>query len=93
MSARGYALYSVCPNFPFFSSLNFIFLSSGPGNYNIVGMGSESMKKAYVESTRRGVFGTTSERIKPLNTRSVNELPGPAHYQVTSSCGDSRYGL
>ncbi|KAK6187746.1 hypothetical protein SNE40_005703 [Patella caerulea] len=54
----------------------------GPGSYNIAGMGSESMRKAYLQSTRRGVFGTTSARIQVLNKKEETEIPGPAHYQV-----------
>ncbi|KAK2190263.1 hypothetical protein NP493_85g06019 [Ridgeia piscesae] len=54
----------------------------GPGSYNISGMGSESMRKAYIESTRRGVFGSTAMRIQPMMRQHEVELPGPAHYQI-----------
>ncbi|XP_067944512.1 sperm-tail PG-rich repeat-containing protein 2-like [Watersipora subatra] len=54
----------------------------GPGAYNKVGIGQESMKKAYIESTRRGVFGTTSARINAMVKRDDYYLPGPAHYAV-----------
>ncbi|KAK7112355.1 sperm-tail PG-rich repeat-containing protein 2-like [Littorina saxatilis] len=54
----------------------------GPGAYNNAGMGSESMRKAYLESTRKGVFGTTSTRTQAMMRRDDLELPGPAHYQV-----------
>lgn len=40
------------------------------------------MKKAYIESTRRGVFGTTSARINAMVKRDDYYLPGPAHYTV-----------
>ena len=56
--------------------------SAGPGSYNMSGMGSDSMRKAYVESTRRGAFGTTSMRIQPIIKKTDVELPGPSHYQV-----------
>lgn len=53
----------------------------GPGAYNALGLGTESMRKAYVESTRRGVFGTTSPRIQPMVKRDDYFTPGPTHYQ------------
>lgn len=40
------------------------------------------MKKAYIESTRRGVFGTTSARINAMVKKDDYQLPGPAHYSV-----------
>lgn len=63
----------------------------GPGAYNITGMGSESMRKAYIESTRRGVFGTTSVRINQITKKDEQELPGPNHYQVKEKPFKSRY--
>jgi len=54
----------------------------GPGSYNKTGIGQDSMKKAYIESTRRGVFGTTSARINPMVKRDDYYLPGPSHYTV-----------
>ncbi|KAK7003979.1 sperm-tail PG-rich repeat-containing protein 2, partial [Biomphalaria glabrata] len=53
-----------------------------PGTYNIPGLAAESMRKAYIESTRKGVFGTTSTRIEPLSKKEDIEVPGPAHYQI-----------
>lgn len=64
---------------------------SGPGSYNITGMGSESMRKAYIESTRKGVFGTTSVRINNITKKEAPELPGPNHYQVKEKPFQSRY--
>lgn len=63
----------------------------GPGAYNIVGMGSESMRKAYIESTRKGVFGTTSVRIKPITKKEEQEVPGPAHYQIKEKPFKTKY--
>ena len=54
-------------------------------------MGSDSMKKAYIESTRRGVFGTTAARIKPMTKSFEPEVPGPAHYQVKEKPFAPRY--
>ncbi|KAK2156252.1 hypothetical protein LSH36_217g00006 [Paralvinella palmiformis] len=65
--------------------------SMSPGQYNIPGLGSESMKKAYIESTRRGAFGTTSVRIAPMIKKGATELPGPSHYQVSDKVNKPRY--
>ncbi|XP_039248162.1 sperm-tail PG-rich repeat-containing protein 2-like [Styela clava] len=55
----------------------------GPGAYNIFsyGVAQESLKKAYLESTRRGAFGTTSSRVMPVIKRQQVSIPGPSHYQ------------
>lgn len=63
----------------------FIGMLIGPGAYNQVGLGQDSMKKAYIESTRRGVFGTTSARINAMVKKDDYQLPGPAHYTVKES--------
>lgn len=63
----------------------------GPGAYNAAGMGADSMRKAYLESTRKGVFGTTSSRTQALLRREDLELPGPAHYQVKEKPFQPRY--
>jgi hypothetical protein len=67
------------------------YIFAGPGSYNATGMGSDSMRKAYIESTRRGVFGTTSVRIQPITKKNETELPGPSHYQVKEKPFVSRY--
>ena len=54
-------------------------------------MGSESMRKAYLESTRKGVFGTTSTRTQAMMRREDIELPGPAHYQMKEKPFKPRY--
>lgn len=55
----------------------------GPGSYNVFsyGIAQESLKKAYLESTRRGAFGTTSSRAMPVIKRHQVAVPGPSHYQ------------
>ena len=64
---------------------------AGPGAYNIAGMGSESMRKAYIESTRRGVFGTTAVRINPMTKKGEHDQPGPSHYQIREKPFDMRF--
>lgn len=54
-------------------------------------MGSDSMRRAYIESTRKGVFGTTSVRIKPITKKEEVEVPGPAHYQIKEKPFQNRY--
>jgi hypothetical protein len=57
-----------------------------PNAYNnIRGMAAESMYKAYLASTQRGAFGSTTERKGPVDTRDARDLPGPAHYQAPVS--------
>lgn len=57
--------------------------SPGPGQYDLfsMGMGNDSLKRAYIESTRQGVFGTTSSRIQAVVKKDQPFLPGPSHYQ------------
>ncbi|XP_033103681.1 sperm-tail PG-rich repeat-containing protein 2-like [Anneissia japonica] len=63
----------------------------GPGSYNFRGIAQDSVRKAYVESTRRGAFGSTSVRIKPITKQTEAAQPGPAHYQVKDKPDYSRY--
>lgn len=49
------------------------------------------MRKAYIESTRKGVFGTTSVRVKPITKKEDVEVPGPAHYQIKEKPFQNRY--
>ena len=49
------------------------------------------MRRAYIESTRRGAFGTTSLRCQPLATKDAIEVPGPNHYQVKEKPFEPRY--
>lgn len=70
----------------------FHFLSIiGPGSYTFSGIAQDSMRKAYIESTRRGAFGSTSVRIKPITKKQEDSQPGPAHYQVKEKPTYSRY--
>ncbi|MGH0144677.1 UNVERIFIED_CONTAM: hypothetical protein FKN15_043477 [Acipenser sinensis] len=57
----------------------------GPGAYNIFnyGLAQESLKKAYLESTRKGGFGSTATRSPEFLKRQDVVTPGPAHYQTT----------
>lgn len=66
-------------------------VNPGPGAYSIAGMGNESMRKAYIESTRRGVFGTTAVRINPMTKKGEDEVPGPSHYQIKEKPFEPRY--
>ncbi|XP_070544297.1 sperm-tail PG-rich repeat-containing protein 2-like [Ptychodera flava] len=63
----------------------------GPGNYSFPGIAQDSLKRAYMESTRRGAFGTTSVRIQPMTKKQETAQPGPAHYQVKEKQNYSRY--
>lgn len=53
----------------------------GPGSYNFQGMSSELIKKAYMESTRRGAFGSTAARKINFTNKDQTEIPGPSDYK------------
>ncbi|XP_068711122.1 sperm-tail PG-rich repeat-containing protein 2-like [Montipora foliosa] len=55
----------------------------GPGAYSIPDMNTNLMRKAHVESNRKGAFGSTSSRIAPMTRRQEELMPGPAHYLTT----------
>ncbi|BFZ03078.1 hypothetical protein BsWGS_06117 [Bradybaena similaris] len=63
----------------------------GPGAYSIPGLGAESVRKAYMEATRKGVFGTTAPRSQPAASASEPDLPGPGHYQVVEKFTQPRF--
>lgn len=52
----------------------------GPGAYSIPDMTTSLIRKAHVESSRKGAFGSTSSRIAPMTRRQEEQMPGPAHY-------------
>lgn len=63
----------------------------GPGAYNSAGIGNNSLRKAYMESTRKGGFGTTSVRTASMTKPNDAEVPGPSHYQVNPKPFQPRY--
>ena len=48
-------------------------------------MANESIKKAFMESTRQGGFGVSSSRSMSLVRRHESSIPGPSHYQVVKT--------
>ncbi|XP_041956229.1 sperm-tail PG-rich repeat-containing protein 2 [Alosa sapidissima] len=56
----------------------------GPGAYNIFdyGLAQESGKKAFLECTRRGAFGSSVCRSPLFINKSDIHVPGPGQYQV-----------
>ncbi|XP_075248725.1 sperm-tail PG-rich repeat-containing protein 2-like [Convolutriloba macropyga] len=60
-----------------------------PNSYNIVGLGEQNLRKAYLESMRRGAFGGTEVRNTTHVPKSKYNTPGPAHYQVSAGVGAS----
>lgn len=52
----------------------------GFGVYNLIGMGSDSMRRVYIESTRKGVFGITFVRIKLIIKKEEVEVSGSVYY-------------
>ncbi|XP_016304909.1 sperm-tail PG-rich repeat-containing protein 2 [Sinocyclocheilus anshuiensis] len=56
----------------------------GPGAYNVFeyGLAYESLKKACLESTRKGAFGSTAPRRLFLPSKEEMRRPGPTQYKV-----------
>ncbi|RXN08381.1 sperm-tail PG-rich repeat-containing 2 [Labeo rohita] len=56
----------------------------GPGAYNVFeyGLAYESLKKACLESTRKGAFGSIAPRRLFLPTKEEMSRPGPTQYKV-----------
>jgi len=54
----------------------------GPGSYSHMDISKESQRKAYLTSTRKGGFGSTTSRAIQLNKRDDEYIPGPSHYQI-----------
>lgn len=61
----------------------------GPGTYSIPDINTNLIRKAHVESSRKGAFGSTSSRIAPITRRQEEYLPGPAHY-ITAEKAQSK---
>lgn len=61
----------------------------GPGMYNDMAATSLAVqlsKKAILESSKKGGFGTVCSRTVPLIAKNTVDLPGPAHYNPSSDC-------
>ncbi|XP_031426388.1 sperm-tail PG-rich repeat-containing protein 2 [Clupea harengus] len=56
----------------------------GPGAYNVFdyGLAQESLKKAFLESTRRGAFGSSARRSPLFFNKSDVYDPSPDQYKV-----------
>ncbi|KAM9858623.1 sperm-tail PG-rich repeat-containing protein 2 [Aulostomus maculatus] len=55
----------------------------GPGSYNVFdhGLAQESFKKAFVERSRKGGFGSTAQRNSIFLTKDLIEAPSPGQYE------------
>ena len=62
-------------------------LYSGPGSYNVFdcGLAQESVKRATLESTRKGGFGCSAQRNSIFHIAQTLDAPGPGQYVVGSS--------
>ncbi|XP_070690540.1 sperm-tail PG-rich repeat-containing protein 2 [Pempheris klunzingeri] len=56
----------------------------GPGSYNVFehGLARESFKKAFLEKTRRGGFGSSAQRSSIFHNKESIEAPSPGHYET-----------
>lgn len=49
------------------------------------GLAGESFRKAFLERTRKGGFGSTAERNSVFYKKEFLEAPGPGEYEVGRS--------
>ncbi|XP_029999651.1 sperm-tail PG-rich repeat-containing protein 2 [Sphaeramia orbicularis] len=63
----------------------------GPGSYNVFeyGLARESFKKAFLERTRRGGFGSTAQRNCVFHNKESIEGPSPAQYETEKKTEES----
>ncbi|XP_041793901.1 sperm-tail PG-rich repeat-containing protein 2 [Chelmon rostratus] len=56
----------------------------GPGSYNVFehGLARESFKKAFLERTRKGGFGSTAPRSCIFHNKESIEAPSPGQYEA-----------
>ncbi|KAI3372814.1 hypothetical protein L3Q82_023269 [Scortum barcoo] len=56
----------------------------GPGSYNVFdyGLARESVKKAFLERTRKGGFGSNSQRNSIFYNKGSIEAPSPGQYET-----------
>uniref|UniRef100_A0A3Q0R5P4 Sperm tail PG-rich repeat containing 2 n=1 Tax=Amphilophus citrinellus TaxID=61819 RepID=A0A3Q0R5P4_AMPCI len=56
----------------------------GPGSYNVFedGLARESFKKAFLSQTKKGGFGSSSQRSSIFYNKESVEAPSPAQYEV-----------
>uniref|UniRef100_A0A3B4YU83 Sperm tail PG-rich repeat containing 2 n=1 Tax=Stegastes partitus TaxID=144197 RepID=A0A3B4YU83_9TELE len=59
----------------------------GPGSYNVFeqGLARESFKKAVLEKTRKGGFGSTTKRGSVFHNKESIAAPSPGQYEVGRS--------
>ncbi|XP_070761176.1 sperm-tail PG-rich repeat-containing protein 2 [Enoplosus armatus] len=64
----------------------------GPGSYNVFehGLARESFKKAFLERTRKGGFGSTAQRNFIFHNKESIEAPSPGQYE-TEKKTEERY--
>nr|XP_019956531.1 PREDICTED: sperm-tail PG-rich repeat-containing protein 2 [Paralichthys olivaceus] len=56
----------------------------GPGSYNVFeqGLAQESFKKAFLERSRKGGFGSTAQRNSIFLNKDSTEAPSPGQYET-----------
>ncbi|XP_076855303.1 sperm-tail PG-rich repeat-containing protein 2 [Brachyhypopomus gauderio] len=62
------------------------YTTPGPGAYNLFdyGIAQDSLKKAYLDSAKKGGFGSTAQRTLVFLTKEEAHGPGPTHYTVNN---------
>ncbi|XP_053725890.1 sperm-tail PG-rich repeat-containing protein 2 isoform X1 [Synchiropus splendidus] len=63
----------------------------GPGSYDVFdyGLAQESFKKAYLERTKRGGFGSTAQRNCTFFRKDSADRPGPGQYETEKRTEES----
>ncbi|XP_069034424.1 sperm-tail PG-rich repeat-containing protein 2 [Embiotoca jacksoni] len=63
----------------------------GPGSYNVFehGLAGESFKKAFLEQTRKGGFGSSAQRSFVFHNKESIEAPSPGQYETENKSEES----
>ncbi|KAM8866586.1 sperm-tail PG-rich repeat-containing protein 2 isoform 2-T3 [Synchiropus picturatus] len=63
----------------------------GPGSYDVFdyGLAQESFKKAYLERTKKGGFGSTAQRNCTFFRKDSADRPGPGQYETEKRMEES----
>ncbi|XP_040898666.1 sperm-tail PG-rich repeat-containing protein 2 [Toxotes jaculatrix] len=62
----------------------------GPGSYNVFeqGLAQESFKKAFLERSRKGGFGSAAQRNSFFHNKESIEAPSPGQYETEKKTGE-----
>uniref|UniRef100_A0A672HMF5 Sperm tail PG-rich repeat containing 2 n=1 Tax=Salarias fasciatus TaxID=181472 RepID=A0A672HMF5_SALFA len=63
----------------------------GPGSYNVfeLGLAQESFKRAFLDQTRKGGFGSSAQRNFVFQNKEAVEIPSPGQYETEKKIEES----